>query len=185
MSSKTSLKGVFKSYLETLYSYEDDRISLSDIKSQIGMPVLFGILIFFGISFNSGIESSVGKFFPNAMTVMSIISALTCDVALQLFSIRSEMGLESAENAKTKQDDLQLIDELYDGVLWAIVSGFLSVGLMATYGIFPNSSIINSIVAGMSIAMLFHSLQVSRMCIKRLHAIYHIIAKFWHKKGAV
>jgi hypothetical protein len=183
MSSKTSLAGVFGGYISTLHKNGDTKIYARDVVAQIVLPAAIGAA--FGIATSTGLvaDAATEGLFGNAMTAVSIVSSLTCGVALQVFSIRGEMAhvkREGDRDSSFAEKDIMLVDELFKDVVWAIVVGFSSIVVMAVYGL-GLPGVIGSCVAGAAVALLAHALQVSRMCVKRLYGVYGIASRFWWK----
>ncbi|EUB32417.1 hypothetical protein [Olsenella uli] len=181
MSSKTSLVSVFGGYISTLHKNGDTKIYVRDVAAQIAIPIAIGAAFGVATSFGLVADDATEGFFGNAMTAVSIVSSLTCGVALQVFSIRGEMAharREGDRDSSFAEKDIVLVDELFKDVVWAIVVGFSSVVAMAVYGL-GLSGAIGSCIAGVVVTLLAHALQVSRMCVKRLYGVYEIASRFW------
>ena len=140
---------------------------------QIIVPVIVGVVWFF---YCNPIDNM-----SNAITGISIVSALLCAMATMLFQIRIDLRIsqESGKNAFIVENDLKLIDELFYAVLWAILFGLLIVLFMVVIdwiGIFQINGFLSRCVSGIYVAVIFHFVLVIGLILKRLLRVYELVA---------
>ena len=136
-----------------------------DIVVQLGIPTLLAITsLVYSLVTGCAIDIS------EAVTAISIISALLCAAAIMVFQFRSGLTTEKPPRRRA----LALIDQLFDDLLWAMVAGFFVVLLSAIAGMAPIAgTVIETVLRSVGIAFLFNFVIVVCMCLKRLGSAYY------------
>lgn len=181
---KTSLKTIATRYLNTLVDNNSGKIMLADIVVQLLFPVISGVAFFMlwpdEISEWPIRPDTLSNLSSGLMTVVSIVSALLCGVAVMIFQLR--LQLASQVDPIPEEDETELIDQMFNQVLWDVVAGFVTALLIVCSMAFPEGSTPWRGILAASIAMIINFILVTCMCIKRFSAAYHIISKVWKPK---
>ena len=175
----SSVLGIFKRYSATFRSARDGRFLLKPFLAQICIPIVVGALsaVFGPVINNAG----------NAVTGISVVAALLCAAATMLFQIRIELEERMSKGSQVflVSGDLDLVDELFSQVIWAILIGFCLVLLMLGYDWFNLSDSIDfaiaaKVVSGVIVSGVLHFVMVIAMVLKRFTRIYELVAE--HKR---
>lgn len=164
---KISLFGVVKAYINTLRSYKTNKIMPSDIVVQIALPAFAAAA--FAVFWPIG-QHELNDISTNIISGVSIISALLCGVAVMVFQLRMQMSTQ--DNLRQTRKVKRLVDDTFNDILWAVVSGFTSVILTIATNAFVNFDFFQRILGGFAAFFLGNFVLVTCMCIKRLGATY-------------
>ncbi len=163
---KSSVIGIAKGHFRTLRDARTGRIRKHDLVWQIGLPVACGI------------ACALCKWHlndaSNAIVGISIVAALMCAMAALIFQIR--LDLDKAPVAEKR--DVELIDEVFANVMWAILMGLvlaLYLIVVDAMGLF-NENAPAIIVSSIAVALCAHFVFVVGMCLKRFQRSYERIA---------
>ncbi|AEX70294.1 hypothetical protein ACQXZL_03835 [Corynebacterium diphtheriae] len=162
---KSSLKGIVLDHFGTLIDNKDKSRRLEDWLTQVGLPIVIGV-----VCFCRGVKlGEVGT----AVSGVSIVSALLCAMAVFLFQLRVDLS----KSNKILQRDYDLVDQCMFNTLWAIVWGMgLSVFLIVCEaGGWLDSAKSGPVVTGIAVAASVHFVLVIAMCLKRLREAYRRI----------
>lgn len=174
--SKISLIGVVKDHFSTLKDARTGKISYLDLVTQVGFPILFGLVVgVLGLRFTT---------VEHAVAGISIVTGLSFGIAIFVFQLR----LSLPQNKNVQAQDYTLIDEMMANLLWAILWGLVIVlylfvcdlgGWVIEDDQFPlasNSEVHTSrILSGVAVAGVGHLVLVLAMCLKRLRRAYQRI----------
>lgn len=183
--NKISLRPVAMRYLETLVDDSTGRTMLTDVIVQIIMPVAFGVAFYLlwpddNSKWPLG-EKSISELSSGILTVVSIVSALLCGVAIMIFQLR--LQLASQTNPVPEERETRLIDQMFNQVLWDVVAGFATTLFLACSNAFTSGSTLWKISLSASLITIINFVLVTCMCIKRFSSAYDIISKQWRPKG--
>lgn len=169
---KMNLTSVYLKYFATLVDARTEIISYSDVGIQVVAPLVGGAAFFVCWPLD---PQAVDSLSTDVITAVSIISALLCGVAVMIFQLR----LQLASSDGPIPTSGELIDELFNEVLWAVLCGFGAVLLLALRAAAPMGTGIWKIDISLSVALMINFVMVTSMCIKRLSAAYEMITKNW------
>lgn len=173
---KASIRPVFRAYVRTLRREFDGRPLFRDIVFQLIAPVLVGLVLLVRMP---DVLADVMASSGGAVTAIGIISSFMYGVSAMVFQIRVDMvdrkGLASDKESR-------LVDELFADVLWAVVSGFLSVVLMVFAGSSPRPAVWQLVFGSAGVAFMINFTIVSFMCVKRMGSLYSVVADLWSRR---
>lgn len=169
----SSVVGIATSYLLTLKNQQTKGLNKGAVFTQFGLPTAAGILCFI---INFSINSP-----DNAISGISIVSALLCAVATMLFQIRVTLksNLESGREHFATKKDLELIDGFFASVVWAITFGLFVVALMVAlewFGVFQSYGSVLRFSSAVLVAFIVHFITVIGTALKRLNRVYELVA---------
>lgn len=176
---KVNLTRLFKLYLKGL-KY-NGRINLLDILVQFCIPVCCSVISFL-LLWEGVIEpEQLSAFVSNAIVAISIISGLMCALAVLIFQLRAQISTEAS--IEVRDAEYELIDQLFNNVLWDVVIGFISAILLVVLsGGISNMTLVTCLIFVVSILCITHFLLVTAMCLKHLSITHEVIAKAWSKR---
>ena len=169
----SSVSGIAKAYFSTLRDQRTKKINMKAMAFQVAVPVVAGVIWFFCC--DSIVDIS------NAITGISIVSALLCAMATMLFQIRIDLrvGRESNKNTFNVENDLEFVDELFYAVLWVILFGLLIVLFMMIIDwvpAFQTKGFLARCISGIYVAVIFYFVLVVGLILKRLLRVYELVA---------
>lgn len=164
---KISLLGVVKAYINTLRSYKTNKIMPSDIVVQIILPAFVAVSFAVFWPFE---QRELNDISANIISGVSIISALLCGVAVMVFQLRMQMSTQN--DLRQTKKVRRLVDDTFNDILWAVVSGFTSVVLTIVTNALGSLENYQRILGGFTVFFLGNFVLVTCMCIKRLGATY-------------
>lgn len=169
----SSVASIGKKYLLTLKNQRTNGPNYGALLLQIGFPIGLGLVCFYtGLSIpNPG----------NAISGISIVSALLCSVATMLFQIRASInsGINSGEEHFVTSKDAGLIDQLFAAVIWTTLFGFAAVLVMVIMewcSVFQTAGLIHRISSAILAATVTHFVFAIGTVLKRLSRIYELVA---------
>lgn len=176
---KTSVVGILKDHFDTLRNVRDNKLKIQDFVVQVGVPLLMGVVVWFG-------EFKLGQI-ELAVSGISIVSGLLFAVVIFLFQLRISLP----EDPDISRDDRALLDETMFNVLWAILWGLLLVFYLIVCGSFawietpatPKTSVdpdsgskLPILLSSVAVVAGAHLVFVLAMCLKRIRRAYQRIA---------
>lgn len=170
----SSVAGIAKDYLNSLRSTRDKKLKPKIALVQICLPIGVGVAAF---AARFGVPNS-----SELITGVSIVAALMCGVATLLFQTRVDLRqrFESDGNAFLLEDDLELVDELFAQVMWAILSGFLIALLLVVKGafapVFGSVDVLARIGFGLVWCFALSFVLTVGIVLKRMRHVYEIVA---------
>ena len=171
MSSKVNILPIIGDHFSTLRNASTNRISISDLLTQLGIPLLAAALAIWPR------QLDLSNTYGNITAALAIVFGFSFAVTVFVFQLRmqmAEMQISSEQRtvaAIAPQIDTRapgLVNELFKNCLYAVVlSGFSTLF----------ASIIEPFALGrigdvILVAVACHLLLVLMMCFKRLHAAY-------------
>ena len=120
--------------------------------------------------------------YGNAITALSIVSALLCGLAVAVFQLRIQISSGSS-GLGVRDAEVKLIDELFAAILWADVAGFSAAGMLVVAGVDNLASVVCDIATACSLGVTCNFAVVVCMCLKRLSIAYHLASKEWGRRG--
>ncbi len=170
----SSVSGIAKAYFSTLADQRTGGVNLGAVITQFIVPATIGI----AWSLAGPSISTPG----NAIVGISIVSALLCAMATMLFQIRIDLRIRAKEGKESfvTERDLELIDQLFFAVLWAILFGLLVVLVMVAsewFGVFQLVGLPAKIAAGFMVSSIGHFVFVIGTILKRMNRVYEIVAQ--------
>lgn len=177
----SSVVDIAKAYFLTLKNQRTGGVNTGAIVFQMGVPIAAGAA---WAAVSPGVVTS-----GNAIAGISVVSALLCAMATLLFQIRIEIRRDVSGKSKARDSflvpsDVQLIDELFDAVVWAILFGLATVlGMVFAdwLGAFGLDPLVSRFVSGTIVACIVHFVFVVGTILKRLSRAYGLVAK--HDRG--
>lgn len=163
-----------KAYFSTLVSQRTGKYKVTTIAFQIIFPLIVGGIAFALRAQISSVDSTIGG--------IAVVAALLCAVATMLFQIRIDLRIKVKNNsdAFVTENDLKLVDELFAALLWGIMFGFIiTAGAMViqwTGVLASGSELIIYLCTSALIACIVHFAFVIGLILKRLSAVYQIVA---------
>ncbi len=163
-----------KEYFSTLVSQRTGKCKVTTIALQIILPLIVGGIAFALKVQISSVDSTIGG--------IAVVAALLCAVATMLFQIRIDLRIKVKNNsdAFVTENDLKLVDELFAALLWGIMFGFIitAVAMIIQWtGILDSDNIlIICLCTSVLIACIVHFAFVIGLILKRLSAVYQIVA---------
>lgn len=163
-----------KEYFSTLVSQRTGKYKSTAIAFQIVLPMIVGGIAFALKVQISSVDSTIGG--------VAVVAALLCAVATMLFQIRIDLRIKvkNSSDAFVVDNDLKLVDELFAALLWGIMFGFI---ITATAMVIQWAGILGSdnlliicLCSSTLIACIIHFALVIGLILKRLSAVYQIVA---------
>lgn len=160
--------------MRTVLGARDGKLKPSFVLVQIGLPLVLGItagLFRFGVP-NSG----------ELLTGVSIVAALMCGVTTLLFQTRVDLRqkFDDESDAFLTDDDLELVDELFAQVMWAILSGFLLAFLLvmkgALSGILGGVDVVVRVGFGLTWFLVGNLVLTVGVVLKRMRSVCYRVA---------
>ena len=176
---KAGIGRIFKNYCDTLRTGVYRNRNWRDYVTHFAIPAIVAIAIFVA---PQSVSSSIRSCFGNAITALSIVSALLCGLAVAVFQLRIQISSGSS-GLGARDAEVKLIDELFAAILWAVVAGFGAAGLMVVAGIDNLANVVCDIATACSLGVTCNFAIVVCMCLKRLSIAYHLASKEWGRKG--
>lgn len=173
--SMSSVADIAKDYVHSLKSANDRKLKLGTVLFQLGAPVGLGLL---AAAVRLGIPDP-----SDAVTGVSIVSALMCSVAVLLFQARVDLRhrFESLGDPAFVQGDLDLVDELFAQVLWSILSGFVLVLLLILESAFSSALAgfepVMRLGCGVAWCLMANFALTVGIVLKRMRRVYRSIAR--------
>lgn len=175
---KVSIWKVPYKYYRTLRDNRNGNVYLPDVLWQIVFPVVgyvaYGVFRFFGV-----LPVGDGNVSANIVTIVSIVSALLCGAAVMVFQLRFDI-IESDVLDFARNDELTVIDEIYDDMLWAITEGFAIAAVLTMRGVF-HDRLADCILVSFALCLFVNFCLVLMMCLKRMSRAYEFVSKDWTK----
>lgn len=169
MSSKFSLLPILRDQFATLTDAKTGHPRFDDYAALIGAPALAAASVVVA----RWHMSIVGEF----LTALAIITALLFAMVIFIFQLRLHMG-DREVLERTPATTVELVDELFSNVCYAIVIGFVTIAVTlfgaalrptdATGGPGP----IGVVWTAAIIFLVVHFVLVLAMCMKRLASAY-------------
>ncbi len=176
---KAGIGRIFKNYCDTLRTGVYRNRNWRDYVTHFAIPAIVAIAIFVA---PQSVSSSIRSCFGNAITALSIVSALLCGLAVAVFQLRIQISSGSS-GVEVRGAEVELIDELFAAILWAVVAGFSAAGLMVVAGIDNLANVVCDIATACSLGVTCNFAVVVCMCLKRLSIAYHLASKEWGRRG--
>ncbi len=182
---KISLLGVVKRYFSTLTDGTTGRIMPIDVAVQIVFPGIIGAGLFFfylpeGSEYQL-VSRCLGQFASGVTTTISLVSALLSAVSVLIFQLRVQ--LLSQKDPVPSRDEVLLVDQMFDQVLWDVLVGIVAVVLFSIFPVLSVGTLIWRLVLSASLAVTANYVMVMCMCIKRFSEAYRIVSTQWRPKG--
>lgn len=170
----SSVSVIAENYFHSLSNQRTGKINKRAICAQIAVPVAVGVI--FGL-FGPIIENC-----SNAIVGISIIAALLCAMATLLFQTRSDLRIsqKKVEEPFVTRKDVELVDQLFSAVMWAILFGLITVFVMVLFdwlAIMQSDIPLAQVFTGVIIACASHFVFVIGLILKRLNRVYDLFAK--------
>lgn len=163
-----------KEYFSTLVSQKTGKYKAATIVFQFVLPLVIG-----GLAFALKIQiSSV----DSTISGVAVVAALLCAVATMLFQIRIDLRIKikNGSDAFVTENDLKLVDELFAALLWGILFGFIITAIAMVIhwaGILDSGNLlIINFCSSILIVCIIHFALVIGLILKRLSAVYQIVA---------
>lgn len=176
--SKVWLGGIFRAYIGTLRNDATRTTSVADVFVQILLPAIvsiaYGVLRVFGVA-----PVGCGSVSANIITIVSIVSALLCGVAVMVFQLRVDIIGSKVERGALERE-MRLVDEVYADMLWAIVAGFAVAALLTLRGMVSHS-VVDCAITAVALFLFINFCLVVCMCLKRMGVAYDIVSKYWSR----
>lgn len=169
---KVSLGEIWSSYFKTLKNYGTGNVCVGDVVLQIILPILVSLLMLALLLSGEVCSEAIEKNLSNIVTGVSVVSSLLCAVAVMLFQLRVQ--IDSGINGVVPiGKEVELVDELFHDVMWAIVMGF-SIVLMLIISQTDIGDFISlkPILEALAVGCGMNFVLVICMSIKRLSASY-------------
>ena len=151
---KAGIGRIFKNYCDTLRTGVYRNRNWRDYATHFAIPAIVAIAIFVA---PQSVSSSIRSCFGNAITALSIVSALLCGLAVAVFQLRIQISSGSS-GLGVRDAEVKLIDELFANVVCDIATA-CSLGVTCNFAV------------------------VVCMCLKRLSIAYHLASKEWGRRG--
>lgn len=172
---KISFKMILSYYLSTLQSSNENgaRYRISDLMLHCVLPIALGIgCTIFGFTLKS---------ISNLIAGVAIVSALLGAVSVFLFQTRVQLYDRMNSSSETgtifNENDVNVLDELFFSVLWAILEGMFicAVLIICDCADVPNSEkywMVWCTCSGVVIVVAGNLVVVLLMCLKRMARLY-------------
>lgn len=163
-----------KEYFSTLVSQRTGKYKVSTIAFQIALPLIVGAIAFVLKVQISSVDSTIGG--------VAVVAALLCAVATMLFQIRIDLriNVKNSSDAFVTENDLKLVDELFAALLWGIMFGFIitAIAMIIQWaGVLDSDNrLVIDLCSSILIACIMHFALVIGLILKRLSAVYQIVA---------
>ena len=128
---KAGIGRIFKDYCDTLRTGVYRNRNWRDFLTHFVVPAIVAIAVYLA---PQSVLDLIRSCFGNAITALSIVSALLCGLAVAVFQLRVQISSGSS-GLMVRDAEIKLIDELFAAILWAVVAGFGAAGLMVIEGI--------------------------------------------------
>lgn len=161
-------------YFSSLVSQRTGKPSYATIMFQCVFPVFVAFLLFVFHAKISSVNSIING--------VAIVAALLCAVATMLFQIRIDLRIKVKSNSDAfiSNNDLELVDELFAALLWGIMFGFIitAIAMVIQWADVLNSdnTLLGYLSSSILIACVVHFASVIGLILKRLSAVYQIVA---------
>lgn len=176
---KINLTRLFKLYLNGLKN--NGRIRLQDLLVQFFVPLCCSAVSFLFLWKDIVKLGQLSTFVSNAIVAVSIISGLMCALAVLIFQLRAQISTE--KSIEVRSAEYELIDQLFNDVLWDVVIGFVSAILLVILsGTISDPSLIACFILALTTLCITHFFLVTAMCLKHLSIAHEVIAKAWSKR---
>lgn len=160
MSSKTDMRPIVRAHLQTLRNNRTNRPSVIDYFVQIGIPIALGAVMACTRTAFSDISA--------LLTVVSILAGLSFALAIFVFEIRQSLKQKYRKDSAV----LEIVDELFQNVIYSVLIGLISTGLGALSTVFAKGSTAELVFQVLAVVATSHFFIVLLMCLKRLNAVY-------------
>lgn len=162
-----------KEYFSTLVSQRTGKCKASAIAFQVALPLIVGVIAFVLKVQISSVDSTIGG--------VAVVAALLCAVATTLFQIRIDLRtkVKNSSDAFVTENDLKLVDELFAALLWGIMFGFIitAIAMIIQWtGVLDSDNKFINLCSSILIACIMHFALVIGLILKRLSAVYQIVA---------
>lgn len=178
--SKLSLWRIFRDYYGTLRNNATGGMHLPDVLCQIVLPFV-GSLAYAVLRYLGRAPVGSGGVSDNIVTIVSIVSALLCGVAVMVFQLRIDI-IDTEIERNARKDELKVVDEIYADMLWAIVAGFAAAGALTVRGMF-SGRMADCVFVGLAAFFFVNFCLVVCMCLKRMSWAYDMVARYWSRFG--
>lgn len=176
---KAGIGRIFSDYCDTLRTGVYRNRNWRDFLTHFVIPAIVAIAVYLA---PQSVSYSIRSCFGNAITALSIVSALLCGLAVAVFQLRVQIS--SGSSGLTVRDaEVRLIDEFFAAILWAVVAGFGAAGLMVIAGIGDLLNVVCEIATACSLGVTCNFIVVVCMCLKRLSIAYRLASKEWGRKS--
>jgi hypothetical protein len=175
---KSSLWGIFTSYVGTLRDDGRKRARGVDVAVHLVLPVVVAVGYVACRELKLVPDPACG-IVDRAVTLVSIFSAFLCGAAIMVFQLRADLATSKPGGGVTGKE-LLLVDELYKDMLWAIVAGFGCAALFTLQGVIgPVWQPAGWAAEVLAVALLLNFCLVVCMCLKRMLIVYENIVVYW------
>lgn len=170
----SSVSAIVENYFKSLSDQQSEKKSKKTICAQIALPVCLGAAF--------GLFGPIIRIYNDAIVGISIVSALLCAMATLLFQTRSDWHFSRKKEVESfvTDKDLELVDQLFAAVMWAILFGLVTTFVMIVVSWLDGAWLdnhIGHIFSGVIIAFVIHFVFVVGLILKRLNRVYDLFAR--------